>query len=144
MEQLVISLRVVLANSFIMYFKAHSHHWNVEGMHFSQLHDFLGELYQEVFGSVDTTAEELRALQEYAPKTMSEMYQFKTINEGNVATTALEMLEDLVNANDGVIDSLNKAIGNATAVNDQGLMDYLAGRLDTHKKHGWMIRSHLK
>lgn len=144
MEQLVISLRVVLANSFIMYFKAHSHHWNVEGMHFSQLHDFLGGLYQEVFGSVDTTAEELRALQEYAPKTMSEMYQFKTINEGNVATTVIEMLQDLLNANDGVIDSLNKAIDNATAVNDQGLMDYLAGRLDTHKKHGWMIRSHLK
>lgn len=144
MEQLVISLRVVLANSFIMYFKAHSHHWNVEGMNFSQLHEFLGELYQEIFDSVDTTAEELRALQEYAPKTLSEMYQFKTINEGNIATTDREMLEDLLNANTGVMDSLNKAIDNATAVNDQGLMDYLAGRLDTHKKHGWMIRSHLK
>jgi starvation-inducible DNA-binding protein len=144
MEQLVTSLRVVLANSFIMYFKAHSHHWNVEGLHFSQLHDFLGELYQEVFASVDSTAEELRALQEYAPNTLSEMYQFKTINEGNVATTAIEMLQDLLNANDGVIDSLNKAIDAATTVNDQGLIDYLAGRLDTHKKHGWMIRSHLK
>lgn len=144
MEQLTIAMKIALANTFCMYFKAHAHHWNVEGMNFSQLHDFLGDLYVDLHGAVDTTAEEIRSLKEYAPRTLSEMYQFKTINEGNIAITDRQMLEDLDIANSGVIESLNKAMEIANSVNDQGLMDYLAGRVDTHKKHGWMIRSHLK
>lgn len=144
MEQLTIALKIALANTFCMYVKAHSHHWNVEGMNFSQLHDFFGDLYTELHGAVDTTAEEIRALKEYAPRTLSDLYQYKTINEGNVAITDRQMLEDLEIANTGVIESLNKAMEIANSVNDQGLMDYLAGRIDAHKKHGWMIRSHLK
>lgn len=144
MEQLKISLNIALANSFVMYFKAQSHHWNVVGMEFSQLHDFFGDIYAEVYGAVDAIAEELRALDMPAPRTLSEMYQYKTINEGNVAITAQEMLEDLNIANNGVIDSLNKAMEIATSANEQGLMDFIAGRIDTHKKHGWMIRSHLR
>jgi starvation-inducible DNA-binding protein len=144
MEELSITLKIALANTFCMYFKSHSHHWNVVGMDFSQLHDFFGDLYEELHSAVDGLAEELRAIDQPAPRTLSEMYQYKTINEGNIAITAQEMLEDLLIANNGVIDSLNKAMESATASNEQGLMDFLANRLDTHKKHGWMIRSHFK
>lgn len=144
MDPLSTSLNNVLANSFVMYFKAHSHHWNVVGMEFSQLHSFFGDLYEELHGAVDGIAEEIRSIDQAAPRTLSEMYQYKTINEGNIALTAQEMLEDLLIANGGVTESLNKAMEIALSVNDQGLADFLAGRIDTHKKHGWMIRSHLK
>ena len=144
MEELVISLRIALANTFIMYFKAHSHHWNVEGPNFSQHHDFFASLYEDLFGATDLLAEELRALNEKAPKTLSEMYQFKTVNEGVVAETAEEMLQDLLIANDQVIESLNKSIELATKLNKQGLLNSLPERVDVHAKHGWMIRSHLK
>lgn len=144
MDQLTSSLNTVLANSFVMYFKAHSHHWNVVGMEFSQLHGFFGDIYEEVHGAIDAIAEEMRAIDQFAPRTLSEMYQYKTVNEGNIAVTAQEMLEDLLIANNGVMDSLNKAMEIATAQNEQGLMDFIASRIDTHKKHGWMIRSHLK
>lgn len=144
MNELTQSMHAVLADSFMMYFKAHSHHWNVKGMNFSQLHEFFGDIYEELFAAVDATAEEIRSLGDDAPKTLSEMYLFKTINEGNIANSAEEMLQDLLIANSGVIDSLNKAMGYASSSNDQGLMDFLAGRLDVHKKHGWMIRSHLQ
>jgi starvation-inducible DNA-binding protein len=144
MNELMISVRITLANSFVMYFKAHSHHWNVVGINFSQLHDFFGDLYVDIFEAVDHLAEELRAMDTDAPRTMSEMYQYKTINEGNVAISPEEMLQDLLIANAGVIDSLNKSMELAIAANEQGLADFLAGRIDIHKKHGWMIRSHLK
>jgi starvation-inducible DNA-binding protein len=144
MDELSLSMKTVLADSFIMYFKAHSHHWNVKGMEFSQLHEFFGDIYEELFEAVDAAAEEIRSLNQDAPKTLSEMYQFKTVNEGNVANSAEEMLQDLLIANGGVIDSLNKAMEHATSSKDQGLMDFLASRLDVHKKHGWMIRSHLQ
>lgn len=144
MDELVISLRVALANTFIMYFKAHSHHWNVEGPHFSQYHDFFAGLYEDLFGASDLLAEEIRALNEKAPKTLSEMYQYKTVNEGVVAETAEEMLQDLLITNDQVIESLNKSIELATKLNKQGLLNSLPERVDVHAKHGWMIRSHLK
>lgn len=144
MDQLLLSLRVLLSNSYILYLKAHGHHWNVEGLHFSQLHDFLGNLYQEVFASVDTIAEEIRALQEYAPDTLGAIYKYKTVNDEIIAKTALEMLQDLLILNDAVIDSLNKAIVLATVQVQHGTLNYLEGRLDVHMKHGWMIRSHLK
>jgi starvation-inducible DNA-binding protein len=144
MNELVMSLRVLLGNTFVMYFKAQSHHWNVEGINFSQFHDFFGKLYEDVYGSIDHIAEEIRAMREYAPRTISEIYEYKTLNEGNVSVTVEQMLQDLQNANDGVLESLNKSMEIATRENKQGLADFLAGRIDTHEKHGWMIRSHLK
>jgi starvation-inducible DNA-binding protein len=142
--ELVMSLRIALANTFLMYFKAHSHHWNVEGIHFSQLHSFFGDLYSELHDASDLLAEEIRSLKAYAPKTLSEMYQFKTVNEGVVADTPEEMLQDLLITNDQVIESLNKSIELATKLNKQGLLNSLPERVDVHNKHGWMIRSHLK
>ena len=144
MNELVMSLRVLLGNTFVMYFKAQSHHWNVEGINFSQFHDFFGKLYEDVYGSIDHIAEEIRAMGEYAPRTISEIYEYKTLNEGNVSVTVEQMLQDLQNANDGVLESLNKSMEIATRENKQGLADFLAGRIDIHEKHGWMIRSHLK
>ena len=48
------TLRKIISNSYILYFKAHSFHWNVEGPDFAQYRDFLGDFYEEVFGSIDT------------------------------------------------------------------------------------------
>ena len=144
MNELVMSLRVLLGNTFVMYFKAQSHHWNVEGINFSQFHDFFGKLYEDVYGSIDHIAEEIRAMREYAPRTISEIYEYKTLNEGNVSSTVEQMLQDLQIANDGVLESLNKSMEIAIRENKQGLADFLAGRIDIHEKHAWMIRSHLK
>lgn len=145
MNELTASARVLLANTFIMYFKAHTFHWNVEGMLFSQYHDFFGDIYEDVYGAVDPTAEEIRALDEYAPMSLMELYNYKTIEEENVRLTSIkDMLSALQSANDKVIESLNKVFELATKEKQQGLADFAAGRIDVHKKHGWMIRSSLK
>jgi len=145
MEELKIATQVVLANKFVLYFKAHSYHWNVEGMFFSQLHDFFGDLYEEIHASVDVAAEELRTLQAYAPISINELYKYKTIEEDTEKpASAKEMLQNLLLDNTQVIESLNKLFDVATAQKAQGLADWAAGRIDTHFKHEWMIRSHLK
>jgi starvation-inducible DNA-binding protein len=145
MDELKIATKVVLANKFALYFKAHSYHWNVEGMFFSQLHDFFGDIYEEIHGSVDAAAEELRTLQEYAPISIQELYKYKTIDEDEQKPeSAKEMLQNLLLDNTKVIESLNKLFDVATAQKAQGLADWAAGRIDTHFKHEWMIRSYLK
>jgi starvation-inducible DNA-binding protein len=145
MDELTASLKILLGNTFVMYFKSHSYHWNVEGKNFSQYHDFFGDIYEELHGAVDATAEEIRALDQYAPISLEQLYSFKTIQEDSLKpSTPLEMFNNLLNANNQVIDSLNKLFAVANATNNQGLADFAAARLDTHAKHGWMLRSFIK
>jgi starvation-inducible DNA-binding protein len=133
-----------MANTFVMYFKAQSYHWNVEGINFPQMHEFFGNLYEELHGAVDPFAEEIRALGEYAPKNLDEVFALKTIDGDNVATTASAMVADLLIANNQSIVTLNKLFGELDAAGEQGFADFVAGRLDAHKKHGWMLKSILK
>lgn len=144
MNETVIAAKIALANTFVLYFKAQSYHWNVEGMFFSQFHEFFGDLYEEVYGAVDPMAEEIRALGAYAPRSLNEMYQYKTINDLSDAESVQDMLADLVNANTTTIESLNKLFDLLTEEKKQGFADFVASRIDAHEKHGWMLRSFLK
>ncbi len=144
-NELKATLQIVIANTYQMYFKAHSYHWNVEGMYFSQLHDFFGDLYAEVFEAVDVAAEQLRTLDEYAPGSLSDIIKQATVSEDAAKPeTCHDMLQNLLDANEEVMVSLNKLFEEATDDEVQGLADWAAGRIDTHAKHRWMIRSHLK
>lgn len=153
--ELAKSMRTVLADSFIMYFKAQAFHWNVEGILFSQYHDFFGSVYEEVYGSIDSTAEEIRKLGAMAPMSLDEMYNDKTPSTvapaeteynifGSQIPQILQMLQELDVLNSTVIASLNSAFTIANESNEQGLADYIAGRLSAHKKHQWMIRSSMR
>ena len=145
MEQLQLSLNQVLANTFLMYFKAHSYHWNIEGRNFAQDHAFFGDLYGTLHSNVDTIAEQIRAIGIYAPKSLMELYNSKTIMEDDTKPVSFEaMIMNLLSANSQVISSLNTLFTDATAANNQGLADFAAGLLDSHAKHGWMLKSFLK
>lgn len=145
MEELKLITKVVLADTFTLYFKMQSYHWNVECKNFMEMHGFFGDLYAELWGAVDTVAEELRALDEYAPGSLMELYNYKTVAEDASRPVSVNgMLVTLGVNNEQVIESLNKLFQVATANNQQGLADFAAGRIDIHKKHGWMIRSYLK
>lgn len=145
MEQLITGLRITLANAFELYFKAHGHHWNVEGIEFSQLHEFFGELYNEVFSSIDPLAEEIRKLDATVPYGVVAFSKFKTVDDSELYGTNVKgMLEDLQTANQNVLDSLNTSFKLAEQQNLQGLMDFIAGRISEHEKHAWMIRASLK
>lgn len=145
MDKLTVTLNIVLANTFVMYFQAHSYHWNVEGIMFSQFHDFFGSLYGELHGAVDPIAEEIRALGVYAPINLNEIYHNRTLVEDAFRPSSVEtMVSRLIISNNQVIDSLRKAFELATEANNQGLADFIAGRLDVHAKHNWMLNSFLK
>jgi len=125
-----------------MYFKAHGHHWNVEGKDFSQLHDFFSNLYQELFAAADVIAEEIRALDDYAPYNMTEMASTTTVKESNIYGVDVSgMIADLIDANVSVIEALNTAHKLADADGNRGLVNLIEERLDIHAKHAWMLRA---
>jgi starvation-inducible DNA-binding protein len=145
MNELVAALKILMANQTFMYFKVHTYHWNIEGVEFSQYHDFFGNLYIDIYNSVDPTAEQIRSLNEYTPISIGELYNYKTIDENSTRVDLLkDMLETLITDNDKVIESLNKVFALATEENKQGLCNFIADRLDTHAKHGWMLKASAK
>jgi starvation-inducible DNA-binding protein len=145
MDKLIASLKVLLGNTFVMYFKAQSYHWNVEGIHFSQYHDFFGDIYEDVYGAVDPFAEEIRKLDTYAPISLMELYGYKTISEDSTKPTTIhEMLVNLLMANTELLSALSAAFDTATAEKQQGLANFIADRMDKHKKFEWMMTTSLK
>ena len=144
MDQLEIALQRVLSNTFMMYFKSHSYHWNVTGRNFAQDHAFFGDLYSELHSSIDDIAERIRTLDVFAPRNIAELYQNKTILEDEEMPESFEaMISSLLTANAEIIVSLNRLFSEATAINNQGLADFASGLLDTHAKRAWMLKSHL-
>ena len=133
-----------LANTFVMYFKAHSYHWNVEGMFFPQLHEFFGDLYGDYYDAVDSIAEEIRALGEYAPRSLDELFKSKTVDADNVAKEPKEMIADLLIGNNQTTETLNKLFDELTAAKKQGFANFVADRIDKQEKHAWMLKSLLK
>ena len=145
MNELVTALKILQANATVMYYKVHQYHWNVEGIEFSQYHDFFGDLYVDVYNSIDPIAENIRKLNEYAPVSLDELFKYKTLPEESTRLIKLvDILGSINSANQEVIDSLNKVFALAQKDNKQGLCNFIADRLDTHAKHGWMLRASAK
>lgn len=141
MEELYQSMKVVLADTFTMYMKAHGYHWNVIGPDFPQLHEFFGDLYAELWGAVDGIAEELRSINSFAPGTIGRIKELTTVAEDDKIPTSQNMFKNLLTANDVVIASLKDAYDKAEAAGEIGLSNFIQDRMDIHKKHGWMLRA---
>ncbi len=145
MDELKVAIKVLLANATVMYYKAHQFHWNIEGVEFSQFHDFFGDIYSDVYGSIDPTAELLRKLDDYAPFSLDELFKYKTLQEETTRVVLLvDILASLIKANEEVLISLNKVFDLANKNKQQGIANFIADRIDTHQKHGWFLRASAK
>ena len=144
METLHEIMKKVLADTFALYLKAHNYHWNVEGPLFSQYHDFFGNLYEELHGSIDAIAEQIRVLDSYAPGSFTRFTELTDIEDETTIPMPLIMVTNLLNDNEKVMRTLNVAFKLSNEFDKQGLADFLAGRIDAHSKHAWMLRRFTK
>ena len=145
MDDVIEKLKIAFGTSYAFYLKAQNFHWNVEGMFFYNFHNFFGGIYEEVYSSLDATAEQIRTLDSYAPGSLNRLNELSTINgEERVGLPAIEMVKILSEDNKKVSSALKAAFDAANNADNQGLADYLASRLDAHNKHQWMLNSHLK
>ena len=141
MEELHNALKIVLADTFTMYLKVHSFHWNVIGPNFSEYHNFFGGLYEELHGAVDPIAEHIRAVDSFAPSSIARIKELTRIQESDTIPGAARMFQILINDNNIVLDSLKQAYDLAEKEEELGLANFLQDRMDIHKKHGWMLKA---
>ena len=144
MDELVQAMKKSLADTFAFYLKAQGFHWNVEGPNFPQYHALFDTIYNEVYGSIDQFAEEIRALDAYAPASFARFSELTSLQDEIQILNAQGMLAKLLADNDVVLASLEQAYELAEVAHNHGLSNFLAERQDAHKKHAWQLKATLK
>ena len=128
MDDLIKAMKIAFSSEFSYYLKAHFYHWNVEGADFSQYHKLFGKIYEEVQGSIDSFAENIRKLGAYTPGSYTRFSVLSVIDEEVTVPPKDVMVAELLSENAG----------------EYGISDFIAARIDAHQKHNWMLRASLK
>src|ERR671915_2478414 len=137
-------LSKLLADSYVVYLKTHSFHWNVEGPMFQTLHQMFMEQYTETWNAIDLIAERIRSLGEYAPGTYKEYARLASIQETDGVPKAEAMVRLLIDGQEAIVRTAREVLPIADDVHDEPTLDLLTQRMQVHEKNAWMLRSLLK
>ena len=140
--QLVDSLATLLADVVAISFIAQGYHWNVKGSNFPQYHELFGEIYEDIYSSVDPLAENILKMGYDAPFTLSSFAAMSELAASATMDNSCQaMAYDLYISNQMVTQRLKEVFAVADAANEQGVADFIAGRIDMHQKWGWQLKS---
>ena len=134
-------LSKLLADSYLLYLKTQNYHWNVTGKMFQSLHTLFEEHYQEQARAIDSIAERIRALGEFAPATFSAFSKVSSIKEESAIPVAEEMIHNLVQGNEAVVTTAREIVSLADECEDDVTSDLMIERMQVHEKNAWMLRS---
>ena len=145
-EELVNLLKVLLADTVALKFKAHGYHWNVETDDFPQYHEFFAKIYEDFDGAIDPLAEWIRMLDinQYAPFSLSRLASLSTVPENPVTTDHEAMSADLLASIEMVTPKFIQGFDMATAAKQNGLANFMADRQTAHQKWIWQLRTVVK
>ena len=128
-------LQDLLNNVSKYYITAHQFHWNVVGPDFAEFHKFFNKIYNDAFESLDGLAESIRKMDRMVD------IEFGQPDECNGVQ---EMLKCLNEMNTALIGQYKDTIDCADKYREQGILNFLADRLDKHQMFQWQISSFLK
>jgi starvation-inducible DNA-binding protein len=144
MDELKKAMKVAFASEYAFALKAQNFHWNVEGPLFPQLHELFGNIYEEVYDSIDPFAENIRKLGSYTPASFQRFSMLTQVDDELNMLEDRAMLSELLEDSDKMVKLLKMVFDASEAASEHGLSDFLAGRMDAHRKHSWMLRATLK
>lgn len=142
-KQIAEALTKLLADTYVLYGKTHSFHWNVTGPNFPQLHELFATQYNELWTSLDEMAERVRALGVTAPASGKAMSALASIKEAEGAPKAEAMVKELLDGHEAAIKTARPIIELAQGGGDEGTADLVIGRIQAHEKAAWMLRATL-
>jgi len=80
-SSLVFPLRNLFADNFVVYYKSHGYHFNVEGPTFVQDHGLLNEIYDFLWAQHDMLGEQIRQMDKPAPSSLKAILDISEVNE---------------------------------------------------------------
>ena len=140
MNEMIATLKKLLASTVALKYKAQGYHWNVEGDGFPQWHDKFGAIYDSLDGSIDPLAEWIRILGDYAPFKLSRFAELSSIPETEVSSDPNMMAMDLLKDHEASAAAFGAASIAAANAGQKGLENFLADCMTTHQKWAWQLR----
>jgi len=144
MEELVDAMKRYFATHFQYYTKAHGFHVNVVGSDFTERHMLFGKIYEDAQDAIDDIAEHIRSIQAIAPFALKRIQELGRIKDSSEAPKDMKMVEELLADTQIVMDHLEECHDIAEEYKIYGLINFIEGRMDTHSKYMWMLRSTLE
>jgi starvation-inducible DNA-binding protein len=144
MEELHKAAKVAFASEFSFYLKAHNFHWNITGPDFLEYHDLFGKIYEEVYGAIDDFAEKIRSLGTFVPASLQRFSMLTQIDDETEILDQNSMLMELAQDNEKMIKLFKMVYDSAEKYGEHGFSNFLAERMDAHRKHGWMLKASMQ
>ena len=139
------NLKTLLATEYAFVIKAQFFHWNVEGPRFHSLHEFFGEIYDDVYdNAIDRTAEYIRTLDDYTPGSFERFAELTQIPGQTKVPRARLMLEELLADTEKMKALVMEVFQAAQAEGREDVANFMAERQDAHGKWAWQMKSFLK
>jgi starvation-inducible DNA-binding protein len=138
-------LNHILADEFLLYTKTRNAHWNVEGIDFAAKHIFFESQYEQLDETMDSVAERIRTIGEYAPATLSQFLKLTHLTEqSREKNDSAGFIKELLADHESIIVFLRENVDRfANEFHDYGTSDFITSLMETHEKMAWMLRSHL-
>jgi starvation-inducible DNA-binding protein len=143
-SEIAAALSKLLADSYTLYLKTHSFHWNVVGPDFVSLHTLFEQQYTGLAAAVDEIAERIRALGAKAPGSYQEFEKLAKIADEPGAPSAKEMVHRLMQDNITAARTAQEVVRTAEEHGDVSTADLATQRVTVHEKAAWMLDSLLK
>ncbi len=131
----------ITASTYMLYLKTHGFHWNVTGMLSNNLHLMFEKQYTELWMSVDTLAERIRALGHFAPHSARELSKLTLIQDAEVIPPAKEMIRQLTEGHELISRESRKLYEATERCKDEATSNLLTERIQYHEKSAWMLRA---
>ena len=144
MEELQKAAKVAFASTFSFYLKAHNFHWNITGPDFLEYHELFGKIYEEVYASIDDFAEKIRSLDTFVPASLDRFSMLTLIDDETDILDQNSMVLELYQDNQKMVKLLKMVYDVAEQFGENGFSNFLAERMDAHRKHGWMLKASMQ
>lgn len=136
------AVQSVLNDSIVFAIAAQRAHWNVTGEYFEQYHALFGAIYEDVFDSIDSIAEEIRKM-DVMVESLTNMVMNASFKDDATSSDPMELCQSLLEKNNALNERVLAAFTTCSEVNAQGTADLLAARDGMHKKWAWQLKASL-
>jgi starvation-inducible DNA-binding protein len=144
-KDVVGALRLVLADTFVLYMKTYAVHWNYQGPKFFSVHKMTEEQYQQLAEAIDTIAERIRALDQVAPISLEKILANSDLEEmSRVDANNDQALLNLISSHSLLARRAHEASTICADADDVFSEDMMIQRVGEHDKAAWMLRSFLE
>ncbi len=137
-------LKLVLADTFVLYMKTYAVHWNYKGAKFFSVHKLTEQHYEELATAIDEIAERIRAKGDDAPISLSSILSSSDLSEMDGKSASNDSaLAELVEGHMLLAKRAKEAAKKLEEENDLFSNDMMIARIGAHEKAAWMLRSFL-